>query len=320
MTTPAVSVLKESFPQAAISYIIEEPYKELVEGNPALSKVIILPKNLSTKEFIKYIRKVRQEKYDVAIDFHGGPTASLIALFSKAKLKIGYRIKYKNFIYDIKLPREPKKGTFHSVENHINLVKALGITTTYSAPLFLPKTQEAEMKRVKTFLSKNNLNNSRVIILHISAGNKFRDWGTDNITKLVHLLSEFPNVKIVLVGACEDKSAEEKILKKSTVPLFSLVDRINLRELKELISRSSLFVGPDSGPMHIAASTSTPIVAYFGPTLPANFAPWQANAFIIEKEFECRPCKQRHCIYGDFRCLRNITPEEVYRACLTFLQ
>jgi ADP-heptose:LPS heptosyltransferase len=97
------------------------------------------------------------------------------------------------------------------------------------------------------------------------------------------------------------------------------VSKFNLREIKELISRSSLFVGPDSGPMHIAASTSTPIVALFGPTLPAHFAPWQGIAHLIEKEFDCRPCRQRQCIYEDFRCLKSIKPEEVYEACLRFI-
>lgn len=98
-----------------------------------------------------------------------------------------------------------------------------------------------------------------------------------------------------------------------------MVGKLNLREVRELISRSALFVGPDSGPMHIAATTSTPIVALFGPTLPAHFSPWQAKAYLIEKDFDCRPCRQKRCIYEDFRCLRSITPDEVFQACLRFI-
>ncbi|MCK4557156.1 MAG: glycosyltransferase family 9 protein, partial [Candidatus Aminicenantes bacterium] len=126
-------------------------------------------------------------------------------------------------------------------------------------------------------------------------------------------------VKIVLIGAAEDNKAEKEILKKSKDSILSQVGKLNLREVRELISNSSLFVGPDSGPMHIAAATSTPIVALFGPTLPANFAPWQAKASYVEKKLDCRPCKQRRCIHEDFRCLRNINPEEVYQACLRYI-
>jgi len=319
LTTPAISALRQGLPTASISYIIERPYRELVEGNPNLDKVIVLERKQSLRGFFKLIRLIRKEKYDVVLDFHGGPRASLITLLSKAKLKVGYRIKYKNFIYNIKVPRSAKEGHFHSVENHINLVKALGVDVKSLPPLYLPQAQKTEVEKVKKFIEENELGRSKIITIHISAGNVFRNWGVDNIVHLTNLLGQQPGVKVVLAGTSEDQEAEEEILKKSTASLLSLVGRLNLREAKELISHSSLFVGPDSGPMHIAASTSTPIVALFGPTLPAHFAPWQAKAFVVEKELDCRPCKQRNCIYEDFRCLRSIDPEEVYQACLRFI-
>jgi lipopolysaccharide heptosyltransferase II len=319
LTTPAISSLRQGIPTASISYIVEKPYRELVEGNPNLDKVIVLEKKQSLRDFLKLIRLIRKEKYDVVLDFHGGPRASLITLLSKAKLKVGYRVKYKNFIYNIKLPRSPKEGHFHSVENHINLVKALGVDVKSLPPLYLPKAKKTETEKVEKFIEENSLGGSKIIAIHISAGNAFRNWGVDNLVQLTNLLARRPDVKIVLVGTSEDQKAEEEILKKSAASLLSLVGRLNLREVKEFISHSSLFVGPDSGPMHIAASTTTPIVALFGPNLPAFNAPWQAKAFVVEKQLDCRPCKQRRCIHEDFRCLRSIEPEEVYQACLHFI-
>lgn len=319
MTTPAVSALRENFPNAFISYVVEEPYRELVEDNPELNKVIVIEKNQSKKDLFKLIRKIRKEKYDVVLDFHGGPRASLITMFSKAKLKIGYRIKYRNFIYDIKLPRKPESGHFHSVENHLNFMRALGVDVETPPPIKLPSARKGETEKVKEFMEKNRLEGFKVIIIHISAGNEFRDWGTDNWIRLINLLIKRSGIKIVLIGANEDREAEKEILKKSKDSTLSQVGKLNLRKVKELISLSSLFVGPDSGPMHIAASTATPIVALFGPTLPANFAPWQAISSLLEKKLDCRPCKQRRCIHEDFRCLRNITPEEVYQSCLRFI-
>jgi heptosyltransferase-1 len=319
MTTPAISALRKSFPQAFLSYIVEEPYRELVEGNPNLDKTIVLKKNQGLIDFLKLIRRIRREKYDIVLDFHGGPRASLIALLSKAKLKAGYRIKYRNFIYHIKLPRRPESGYIHSVENHINMVKALGAKVESIASLYIPQARKYEAEKIEKFIEKHKLEGRKIIVVHIGAGNEFRDWGVENWVNLTTLLSQYPEVKIVLIGAAEDRKAGGEILKKSAAPLLSLAGSLNLREVKELIARSSLFIGPDSGPMHIAASTATPVIAIFGPTLPAHFAPWQARACIIEKNFDCRPCRQRQCIYKDFRCLRSITPEEVYQACLQFL-
>jgi heptosyltransferase-1 len=319
MTTPSITALREAFPAAFISYVVEEPYRELVEGNPSLNKVIVLKTKQGIKDFFKLIRLIQKENYDVVLDFHGGPRASLITLFSKAKLKLGYRIKYRNFIYDIRLPRAVKSGHIHSVENHLNLVKALGVNVAIPPPLSLPQARADEVEKIKRFIEEYKLEGHKIITIHISAGNKFRNWGVNNIFKLSGLLGQLPGVQIVLIGTNEDLKADEEIMKKSKTRLLSLVGKMNLREAREVISHSALFVGPDSGPMHIAATTSTPIVALFGPTLPAHFSPWQAKASLIEKNFDCRPCKQRRCIYKDFRCLRTITPEEVYQACLDFV-
>lgn len=320
MTTPAITALREGFPKAKITYVIDEPYRELVEGHPDLDRVIVLPRHLGFKEFRKHMHQIRRDAYDVVIDFHGGPRASLLTFFSGARLKIGYRIKYKNFIYDIKLPREPKEGYFHSVENHVNLVKALGTNPRSIPALSLPPPTQSEAENIRRFIQENALENTKIITLHISAGNEFRDWGAERLARLITLLSQVPRVRIVLIGSREDRQAEEEIKKTSEAPFLSMVNRLNLRELRELVSLSSLFVGPDSGPMHIAATTTTPIVAYFGPTLPAHFGPWKAQSTLLEKDFDCRPCRQRQCIHKDFRCLRTISPDEVTNACLPYLQ
>jgi lipopolysaccharide heptosyltransferase II len=321
MTTPAVAALKEALPQAYLSYVIEEPYRRLVEGHPLLDKVIVIPLGQSRADFFRSVRQIRREKYDLVIDFHGGPRAFLLALFSGAKLKVGYNLKYKGFIYDIRVPRTRRDGRFHSVEGHAELIKAMGLTLREPLPpLLLPRPRKEEKERIDNFWAESGLEPTRVITLHIGAGNEFRDWGAENLIELTSKLARLPEIRIILVGSAEDRERENGILAKVQAPVLSLVGKANLSELQEVIRRSALFVGTDSGPMHIAAAASTPIVALFGPTLPANFAPWRAKAILIEKELECRPCKQRRCLTEDFRCLRTIRPAEVFEACQKLLQ
>jgi lipopolysaccharide heptosyltransferase II len=320
MTTPSITALKEALPRASLAYVVEEPYSRLVEGNPLLDKVITLPSGQRFIDFLRSVRRVRKEKYDAVVDFHGGPRASLLTFLSGANLKVGYNLKYKGFIYDIRIRRSRRNGHWHSVEGHLNLIKALGLAPGEPPPLSLPQPRQEEKERVEKFWAENGLRGTKVIVLHIGAGNEFRDWGIDNLIELAKMLTRLAGIKIILAGSAEDQHREGEILKKSRTPLLSLVGKANLIELKEVISRAALFVGPDSGPMHIAAATATPIVALFGPTLPANFAPWRAKSIVIEKDLECRPCKQRTCITQDFRCLRSIDPAEVYEACLKFLQ
>ncbi|MFW6128810.1 MAG: lipopolysaccharide heptosyltransferase II [Candidatus Aminicenantaceae bacterium] len=320
MTTPVITALKENYPRASLTYLVEEPSREIVEGNPYLDHILVLPRKQRTMDLLKHIQSIRKTKYDVLIDLFGGPKAAWITLFAKATLKIGYAVKYKSFIYNIRIPRSPEKGYIHSVENHINLIRALGIKVNPIPPPMVPDASIKEKEKLSRFIQQNNLKAYKIIVFHIGAGNIFRDWGVNNIVELTNLFAQRPEIKIVLVGAAKEKERAEEIIKKSSLELLTLTGKLGLKELRELISRADLFVGPDSGPMHLAASTDTPIVAYFGPTLPARFRPWQAKAVLLEKDYECRlTCRQRNCVYEDFRCIRDISPQDVYKACLKFL-
>jgi len=311
LTTPAVSVLKAAFPAAELTYVVEKPYARLVEGHPALDKLIVLEPKMGVRDFLRLARVIRREKYDAVLDFHGGPRASWLTKFARAKIKIGYGVKYRRFIYDIRIPRASASGPVHSAENHLNLVKALGVKVSEPPPLSLPEPRPDEADRVNKLLAGPG----RAVILHIGAGNRFRDWGVRNIAGLLLLFDSLPDLRVFLVGGQDDLLAQAEIQALAGRPVRSLVGQLNLAELREAISQAALFVGPDSGPMHIAASTPTPIVAIFGPTLPAHFAPWRAKATLLEKALDCRPCRQRHCLTQDFRCLTTITPQEVFAAC-----
>jgi len=324
MTTPAVALLKKHFPAASLHYLVEEPFRGLVDGNPDIERTIAIPAKQKIKDFVRLIREIRKQKYDAVLDFHGGPRASWITFWSGAKLKIGYAVKNKSFLYDIRISRRGESGPIHSVINHANLVRALGAKFDDAdiPPLFLPEPGLEDIERVSRLLRENSADTAKLVALHVGAGNRFRDWGPANIAKLVDLLARIAGVRVVLIGATGDQTAETEILKTAKEAVLPLAGRLSLTETKALVGRAALFVGPDSGPMHIAASTPTPIVAYFGPTLPAHFAPWRKDGgrtVLLQKDLACRPCRQRECLTGDFRCLLGITPEEVFAACRPFL-
>ena len=313
MTTPAVRAVRERYPHAHITYVVEEPYRALVEGNPDLDEVSVFPRKFKAAEFLALMRPLQRRKFDLLIDFHGGPRAFWITLFSRARRKVGHRLKFKHHFYDLTLPRT---GSRHSVEDHFNLARAAGVKRDDIPRLILPPPLELEKARIEAVYRQEGLEGRRTIVLHIGAGNRFRDWGAENLARLIPLLTGLPETAVVLIGAREDIPRGESLTAERVVPL---VGRLNLREVGELIRRADLFVGPDSGPMHIAATTNTPIVALFGPTLPAHFSPWKAEATLLQTTHGCRPCRQRDCVHGDFRCLLTITPEEAAQAAKSML-
>ena len=139
LTTPAVRALRTALPRAELVYVVEEPYRKLVEGNPDIDRIVAVPKGASRREFLALARALRKEGFDAVIDFHGGPRASLLALLSGAKVKAGYAVKYRGLFYDIRVPRAPEQGRIHSVANHVNLVRALGVAVGEIPGLVLPR-------------------------------------------------------------------------------------------------------------------------------------------------------------------------------------
>ena len=358
LTTPAITLLKRAFPAASLTYLVEEPFRRLVEGNPHLDRVLAIPAKQKTSELIALIRSIRREGYDVLLDFHGGPRASWITLLGGARLKVGYAIKGKGFLYDIRVPRSGERGPVHSVENHANLVKAVVAEFADAAkhssaeisrgpsaaeanpqtrpgapvaapaavpPLLLPEPTAGEKDRVRALLHEAfgpDAAGSSLVVLHVGAGNRFRDWGAENLTALASRLVRAAKARVALIGAEGDRAVEERVRAAAPESILPCCGRLNLMETREIIRRADLFAGPDSGPMHLAASTPTPIVAWFGPTLPANFAPWRPDGgptVILERALSCRPCEQRGCVASDFRCLQSISPDDVFESCRPFL-
>ncbi len=329
MTTPAVSLLKSFLPDASLTYLIEEPYRRLVEGLPGVDRVLAVPAKQDRRSFIGLLRGIRRERFDAVLDFHGGPRASWITAFSGAKLKIGFAIQGKGFLYHRRVPRRPEEGALHSVQSHAALVRALGFAFDDSAlpPYQLPEATAGEKARVDALQAELGLAGKRFTVQHIGAGNAFRDWGEDHHAALAAGLigrSEAGDFKVALIGGPQDRGRQERIIARvgASGRVVGLAGRLNLIEMRELMSRAALFVGPDSGPMHIAASTPVPLVAIFGPTLPAHFAPWrtEGRAVLLQRELACRPCPQRVCITSDYRCLMSITPAQVSEAIKKILQ
>jgi ADP-heptose:LPS heptosyltransferase len=161
-----------------------------------------------------------------------------------------------------------------------------------------------------------------LILIHVSAGNPFRRWPEEAFEALVvNLVRRDSRRRVVLTSGPSDLPAARRIaaaarqrLAEQAVAVPEMGD-FDLLELRALISRAAVYIGGDSGPLHIAATTMTPIVALLGPTLPERSMPWRDPRVFAEAidmgQLPCRPCHQRVCVPGDFRCLTAITPERV---------
>lgn len=172
--------------------------------------------------------------------------------------------------------------------------------------------------------------NSGKIFIHISAGNELRRWPIDRFAALSKFLLNYDTkLTIHYIGSNEDYNIAETIkghgeLQFFSSRLFNQCGKVRLEELADFLSKGTLYIGFDSGPMHIAAMSGVPIVAMMGPQSPYLFRPWGKQAIkVIYKDFYCSPCWQFSCFRvqsGPGQCILAIQPEEVFKEAKSILE
>jgi lipopolysaccharide heptosyltransferase II len=332
-TTPLLRALKRKFPDAHLAYLVEPDALPVVRENPHLDDVIVAARRRGVARIADDLRlagRLRREHYDIAIDLHGGPRSAWLAWLSRAPVRIGYEIVGRTWMYTRAVPRPRALRRRHSVVNQWDLLEALngwssGAPSPTHDAVEMAVDEAADSAVARRLEAAGVTPAHELVVVHVSAGNPFRRWPEPAFVSLVsQLAAETPARRIVLSSGPSDRAAASRIGTAARQSLGSAADRVpemgefNLAELRALIGRSRLFIGGDTGPLHIAATTSTPIVGIYGPTEPARSAPWRDPSLPTESVevlgLACRPCDQRVCEPGDFRCLTTLKPEDVLSA------
>jgi len=333
-TTPAVRALRRQFPDARLSYLVEPEAAPVVTDSPHLDEVIVVkrPRGLGRlASDWRVARDLRRRRFDVAIDFHGGPRSSWLAWASRAPVRIGYEVVGRSWMYTTPVNRPRALRPRHSVENQWDLLAALD-------PVFLqppdPRRDSVEMsarpsaaRAMADRLVRLGIDpDHSLIVIHVSAGNPFRRWPAESFVTLATALIEAdPQRRIIFVSGPSEAGAavrishatRERLGARRAHAIVSLGE-CDLHELRALIAGAALYIGGDTGPLHLAATTTVPILGLYGPTEPVRSAPWRDPALVTEAidvgALACRPCDQRQCAPGDFRCLTRLEPAAVVAA------
>lgn len=328
-TTPVLRAIKRLRPDAHVTYLVERAAAPVVVGQPDLDQVIVVDHSRGwtrVRDDLALARRLKREAFDLVLDFHGGPRGAWLSWATGAPTRIGYTIPGRSWMYTHRVPRARDLRPRHSVENQWDLLRVAfpeaGDPDPARDPVVMPEHPDAREVIMRRLDAAGLGPAQDLVVLHVSAGNPFRRWPAPSFVQLVvRLSSGHPNRRIILTSGPSEAQAAAEVGRAARARLgpesAAIVDfgEVSLAELRSVIGRAKLFIGGDSGPMHVASTTETPIVALFGPTLRERSAPWRSASLISEPvepgALPCRPCEQRHCEPGDFRCLAGIAAEQV---------
>ncbi|AMY11668.1 Lipopolysaccharide core heptosyltransferase RfaQ [Luteitalea pratensis] len=331
-TTPIIGALRRAWPDAHLAYLIEPAAAPVVGHHPALNDVILAPRTRGWRRIrddFRLGRRLRRDRYDLVLDLHSGPRASWLTWLSGAPRRVGFEVQGRHWAYTDVVARPREIRPRHSVENQWDILAPVLPGLEGPSPMRDPVTMvhapEADAS-VDAWMRREGLSAAdSLIVIHVSAGNAFRRWPLLSFVALADRLSVGePNRRIILTSGPSEAAAAAEVVRlvrerrPSAPQAVRTCGDMSLDELHALVGRARLYIGGDSGPLHVAATTRTPIVGLYGPTLPVRSAPWRdpqlSSAAVDVGALPCRPCQQRVCVPGDFRCLTHITVDAVVAA------
>jgi len=314
-TIPAIELFKRRFPRTRLHYVVEERFAEIAGIIPGIDHVITVPARRGWRDILAFRREIKGFGINTVVDFHSGPGSAVLTLASGAARRIGYRTPNRNWAYNLLVSRRSASHPTHSVYNQARLLEKIGIATDVIPPLPVIDAHSfplsARLAAIQDIHPK--------VVIHLGAGNRFRDWGVENFRALIERLGA-RQIPIFMIGGNREEQARAAGFSKiANVNDFS--GPLSSKEMLALIAGAAVYVGADSGPLHVASLTATPLVALYGPNLAQISGPWRKERVeIIQLEMDCRPCSQRKCKYDTIRCMRNISVERVYEAVSKFIK
>lgn len=334
-TLPAVKALKENRPSSEIAWIVEEPSRTLLEGQPEIDKVILFPRKRwveglksprriwgTLREMGEFILNLRRQKFDVALDFHGILKSGLLSFLSGAPNRIGFDRKSSkegNALFSnlkVNLPQE-RMSRFH---RNLALLRGIGLEIKdYNPGLHVPSE---DREYVDSFFSSLTPFPKRPwIAIHpgTSATTSFKRWMPDRYSQLADRLINELQATVIFTWGPGELSLVENIRKGMKESSIVGPTTQSLTQLAEVFRRCHLYIGGDTGPMYIASLVGVPLVVVYGPTDPILYEPFGPHRKVM-KEVGCNPCypyRKRSC--EKIECLRAISVEDVFEAAKEML-
>jgi ADP-heptose:LPS heptosyltransferase len=246
---------------------------------------------------------------------------AVVALAAGSPFKVGYlsnRSSFTPFLenttveaFGFVLEKAASYGRENIRERPLKVCDALSIPRS-SEPFRLTLRSEIAASISDQLRNWHRLPSSDYLVVHPFSGWEFRSWGIDRFGILVERVITLLKCDVIIIYTQQEslkvEPLKQKFARNGEVHFFPSG---NILETAVLLKNATLFIGNDSGPLHLAAALGTPIVGFYGPADPALTAPDTRRGSYIYKRVECSPCDQRRCVRPSDPCINLTTPDEV---------
>ncbi len=322
-TLPALNAIRRYYPQARITWLVEEAAAGLLNGHPSLDRVLVSRRKQWLKglagpgrvrharRVIAFFRELRDTRYDMILDFQAALKGSLLIALARGRRKIGFgkglEHQERSYLFlNEKVPAVDME--IHALTRGLVLLEKIGIPTsriTYNLPV-----SDRDRDEINQMLEAAGIGRrAKLVVINPVAQWKTKLWDNAKFAVLADLLLERYDVSVIFSGGPGDGPVIAAITAKMRHTALNLAGQTSLMGLAAIYERAALLVSTDTGPMHLGAAVGISVVALFGPTAPWRTGPFGEGHRIVRTNCKCAPCFQRHC--ETVHCMEGITVDQV---------
>ena len=311
---PVACALKQTYPEARITWVVEKAAYDLLTNNPYIDEIIIFdkPKFKSLTGLLsngyKFSKLLKDHNFDLAIDLQGLFKSAAISYLSGAPNRLVYcNARELSDKIGQRICGNHENG--HVVDRYLDVVRHLGCKIDQvEFPMNITELEAQKAEAIANYAGFKLEN--PYIVLAPGTNWPSKCWPTTHFTKLADKLYDDHIIPVIIGGPSDNRLAQE-IVDKTKIPPIDLTGKTSLKQLAYIIKKSQAFVGGDTGPMHLAVAVGTRVVTMFGPTDPKRNGPYGDNCGLLLAPVSCQGCWQRNCP-KNIDCLSKVSVDEVY--------
>jgi lipopolysaccharide heptosyltransferase II len=318
LTTPAIRLLKKKFPGSRIDFVVKNEFAELLIYNSHLDQFYLFDKNDNYKALKEIKQEIRNENYDLIVDLHNNFRSLYLTTGSRAPKIVRYKKGYLRRFLLVKFKLNFYKKNIPVYQRYINSLASFQINDDFHGlEIYIDK--ETENRILKKYADFLNGPKSLLVGIALGAKHATKRWTSEGFSTIINELIEKRNAIIILVGSRNDREMVHSLHIKENQSVLDATGELSLLESGTLMNQCDLMITHDSGLMHLSSALRKKTVAIFGSTTEElGFFPYTTRHIIVQnKDINCRPCShigRKKCPRGHFKCMKEITAEQVLKA------
>jgi len=326
LSLPALRAIRGRWPQAEIAVLARPWVADLYRGQDCADRLLVYEHRGRHRGFLgreRLSRELRGERFDVAVLLQNAFEAAWLAWRAGIPERIGYARDGRSWLLTRPLAA-PGRGELqrHQSYYYLELLRRAGWIERLPAveAIHLRVPEEARRSAEQRLLAAGaRAGATRIALAPGAAYGSAKCWPAERYAALADGLIAACDADVIVFGAPQEKEMAERIVRSMQRRAINLAGVTSIGELPALLGACRLFVGNDSGAMHVGAAVGLPVVGIFGPTDPEATRPATPLFTLVREPVFCSPCLLRHCPI-DHRCMTRISVEQVFRAARARLE